>query len=283
MRSVLITGAKGLLGSHLLPRLARQRHVFTLGRAGGAEAPNVTPLEADLARPIDVSALPGQVDEIVYLAQSSRFRDFPDGAADMFQVNLAQPLALLDYARRAGASRFVYASTGSVYAPGPAALLEDDPTPAEGFYASSKLAAERLALSYKGLLGITALRFFFIYGRGQKRDMLLPRLVDSVRGGRPVKLQGGEGIRINPVHADEAAAAVEAALDLTGSHVVNVAGPEPLSIRRICEMAGVALGRAPQFETDPAPGRDLVADIGLMTRLLHSPRIGFEEGVRDLL
>lgn len=280
MSRILITGAGGLLGSHLVPLLSREHELFALGRGAPEGATAIT---ADLSNPVDPAALPANADSLVYLAQSPRFRDFPDGAADMFQVNVAQPLALLDWARRASVRRFVYASSGSVYAPSDRPIREDDPTPAPGFYASTKLAAERLALAYGGMISVVCLRFFFIYGRGQKRDMLLPRLVDSVREGRPVTLQGSDGIRLNPVHAEDAARATAAALELDGAHAINVAGPEALSIRRICEAAGAALGRDPVFESAPPAAGDLVADISRMSERLISPRIPFVEGVRDLL
>lgn len=284
METLLITGANGLLGRHLTPLLARERKVVALGRPARGEDPaNVERIAANLSSPIDPAILPDRIDAVVYLAQSDRFRDFPGGAADMFEVNVARPLQLIEQARAAGAKRFVYASTGSIYAPGPAPIAESDATPAPGFYAASKLSAEQLLWRYAGEIDVILLRFFFIYGRGQKRDMLLPRLVDNVAAGRTVTLQGEDGIRINPIHVDDAALAVAGALRAEGSLVANIAGPETLSIRDLCETAGRALGVAPVFEAAPAGAGDLIADIGVMRDRLHAPTRHFEDGVRDLL
>ena len=248
---------------------------------------NVLPLAVDLSRPLDPAALPERLDAVVWLAQSNRFRDFPEGADDMFQVNLAQLHGMLEQARRAGARRFVYASTGSVYAPSGSPLTEDSPTGRAGelgFYAASRLAAELLVGSYKDVMDVSILRFFFVYGRGPKRDMLIPRLVDTVREGKTVTLAGEAGIRINPLNARDAAAAVEAALSLSGVNVVNVAGPEILSIRDICDVSGKAAGVEPVYQTQPdARPQDVVADITRMKALLGAPAIGFREGVSDLL
>ena len=71
--------------------------------------------------------LPSHIDGVLHLAQSHAYRDFPAGAVDMFRVNVASTASLLEYARRAGASRFYLASTGSVYEPytrGMAELIE---------------------------------------------------------------------------------------------------------------------------------------------------------------
>ena len=284
MKTVLVTGAGGLLGGALVSLLARDHRVIAMARQATAhENPNVEPISADLSERLDLGQLPDRLDAVVYLAQSPRFREFPGGAADMRQVNTDQPLALIEAARARGAGAFVYASTGSVYAPSADPIREEDATPANGFYAASKLAAELLLRPYGALLNVALLRFFFIYGRGQKRDMLLPRLVDSVREGWTVTLQGEDGLRINPIHVSDAARAVAASLSLDGCHAINVAGPATLSIRDICEVAGRQSGQTPRFETQPGEaGGDLVADIGRMRSLLGAPSIRFEDTVGEL-
>ncbi|HEX8639928.1 MAG TPA: NAD(P)-dependent oxidoreductase [Allosphingosinicella sp.] len=285
-RRLVLTGASGLLGTHLLPRLGGWE-VHALGRRPPPRSlPNVRWVAADLARPLDDAALPERADAVVYLAQSDRFRDFPEAALDVFEVNLAQLAQMLDYTRRAGASHFIHASSGGVYRRSSRPLTEGSPTEEPsvlGYYAATKLAGEMLAQGYGRSMTIVSLRYFFIYGPGQKRDMLVPRLIDSVRTGAPVSLQGADGIRINPVHAADAAAATAAALDLTDSAAINVAGPEILSLREMGETIGDALGKPPVFEqAEPAAG-DLVADTGLMSEALCPPQRRFRDQLGELL
>jgi nucleoside-diphosphate-sugar epimerase len=239
----------------------------------------------DLARPLDRTRLPEKIDAVVYLAQSSRFREFPETAEDVFQVNTAQVLSLLDYARRAGATNFVYASTGGVYAPSTEPLTETSPLAEPmGFYPASKRAAEVLAEAFAPYMHVALLRYFFIYGAGQKREMLIPRLVDSVREGRLVALQGEDGLRINPVHASDAARATAAALRLEESATVNIAGPETLSLRQMCGIIGEETGRSPSFDVQPAAAAPrMTADTMRMQTLLTAPTRTFRSGVRDLL
>lgn len=285
MTSLLVVGANGLVGSYLVPLLAGHREVVACGRtADGPAIPNVVRTASDLSQPFDPRILPEAVDTIVYLAHSRRHRDFPEGAADIFQVQVAQPLALLEAALPRGLRHFVYASSGSVYAPSDRPLREEDPAAGSGFYGASKLAAEILLGSYAPLVSVALLRFFFIYGKGQRRDMLLPRLVDAVAGGKPVTLQGEEGFCLSPLHAADAASAIIAALDLDGTHTINVAGPQVLSMRAVCDMAGRALGREPLFEIhrDTHP-RHLIADTARMKALFPMPLRRFEDGVADLI
>lgn len=286
MKTVLVTGAGGLLGRRLVSLLAPDHRVVALSRDAAAHwpEPNVVPLSADLSRPHDSAILPERIDAVIYLAQSPRFRDFPGGAADMRQVNTDQPLALVEEARQRGASSFVYASTGSVYAAALEPLREEGPAPATGFYAASKMAAELLLRPYGALLNVALLRFFFIYGKGQKRDMLLPRLVDSVRDGRRVSLDGEQGLRFQPLHVTDAAVATRRSIDLEGLNTINVAGPEILSIRSVCEAAGRALGSTSSFSVSPSSApRDLIADTSRMQELLGAPTIRFEQGLPDIL
>jgi nucleoside-diphosphate-sugar epimerase len=114
--------------------------------------------------------------------------------------------------------------------------------------------------------------------------MLIPRLVDNVRAGNPIALQGKDGIRINPVHAGDAARAVKAALDLQGCARINVAGPDILSIRELCETIGAKVGREPVFSVDEGQvGRNLIGDIDRMSEQLVAPERRFEDGVDELL
>jgi nucleoside-diphosphate-sugar epimerase len=127
------------------------------------------------------------------------------------------------------------------------------------------------------------LRFFFIYGSGQPAQMLMPRLVDSVRAGRPINLQGHEGIRINPIHVDDAARAVERCLDAQQSETINIAGPEVVSLRYIAERIGTELGQQPELAVDLAgKPRHLIADIGRMRALLGPPVVSMASGIREL-
>ena len=240
----------------------------------------------DFAADWSIDSLPAKVDAVIHLAQSGKFRDFPGSALDVFRVNIEATARLLDYASNAGASHFIYASTGGVYGKGEKAFNENSPIvyPAQlGYYFGSKMCGEIMVQSYVSIMKIVILRPFFIYGPGQNRDMLIPRLMDNVSAGRPISLQGADGIRINPIHAWDAAAVINRALSLEQSATFNIAGSEVLSIRQICSEMGRYLGRNPIFQSQEGVAKDLIGDNMAMCKQLVAPKKHLLECFSDVV
>jgi nucleoside-diphosphate-sugar epimerase len=262
-----------------LPRLTTRHEVFAIHRPDGEPPPieGVRWLAQDLTLPL-TAALPAEIDAVIHLAQSRRYREFPEGAVDMYEINAAATVRLLDYCRRAGGRTFSYASSGSIYAPGPDPVREtDQPRPAN-FYAATKLAGERAVEQFRGVLCAHAVRPFFIYGPKQP-TMMMPGILARVRDGQEVTLAGSDGIHINPIFVDDAADAVMATLDLDESQTLNLAGPDVVSVRQIAELAGRLLDRTPSFAVSD-PQQDLIASIERESETVGAPGMGFEEGLR---
>lgn len=288
MKKIIVTGSSGLVGSHLVAALSQTDEIHALSRSQiKLTSGNVIWHAVDLDGEVDFTSLPQDADALIYLAQSDHFRDFPDKALEIFQVNTAQVLRALDFARTTGIKNFIYASSGGVYGFPEEGVSEEVTIPASGnlgFYLSTKLCAEILAENYAPFMNVTMLRFFFVYGAGQKRSMLIPRLVDNIKNGSVVTLQGQDGIRINPVHVSDAVRAIQSALNLKGCHRINVAGPDVLSLREICDTIGRRVGVKPRFQINNAitPG-NLIADIESMKKLLAIPIRHFDEGLVELV
>jgi nucleoside-diphosphate-sugar epimerase len=114
----LVTGAAGLLGRATAIGLADAGvEVHALVRSKEqAFRDDIVFHGTDLSQPLDLKVLPAHVDAVFHLAQAREFRDFPGSAPAVFSINVASTASLLDYAYRAGATNFVYASSGGVYA-----------------------------------------------------------------------------------------------------------------------------------------------------------------------
>lgn len=286
--SILVTGANGLLGRHLLEQATRAYEVHALVRQIPTDPlPGVRYHIVNLSSDWDIGVLPhGGIEGIVHLAQSPYFRDVPEKSIDVFNVNVASTAKLLDYAWRTGVRRFVYASSGGIYGGGSGVFSENSPLIPGGqlgYYLGSKLCGEVLTQGYASCLQVSVLRFFFIYGRGQNRSMLIPRLVDCVREGRPINLTGPNGLRINPIHASDAAVAVLASLGRQESATYNIAGDEVISLRGLCEKIERLTGVLGVYFESSGTAPDLVGDISAMRAALHRPSVRLDEGLKDLL
>jgi len=279
---VLITGAAGFIGSHLVERLALDHEVVALARHPLTTA-NVQWIAHDLTQPLPYADLPATIDTVIHLAQSQHYRDFPERAQDIYDVNIHSTFALLEYARKAGAQRFIFTSTGSVYQAKDRkdeSIAENDPLNLSNFYAASKYAAEQLIVGYRTVFHTSICRLFFVYGARQNASMLIPRLVRSVYKGDPITLQGEDGISITPTHVDDVVQAINAMLTLEGHHVINVAGGEVLTLREVGAQIGAYFGRVPVFVADTkSKPSHLIADISKMRALLGEPLVPFASGV----
>lgn len=282
-----MTGANGLLGRYAIQSLRHEYEVYaTVYRMPIDPVKDVTYVVMDFSLEWSTDKLPRDLDFIIHLAQSSRFREFPDQSLNIFYVNIDSTARLLDFAWRTKVKKFVYASSGGIYGSSEIAFDENSPIEAHdqlGFYLGSKLCGEILVKNYSKLMDVATLRFFFMYGAGQRRTMLIPRLIDSVRNASPISLQGEDGIRINPIHVSDAFIAVRALLKQSGSYTINIAGPSILSLKQIAEMIGDELKIKPIFNYSKGEPTHLIGDIAVMKELLHEPKILFRNSIKDLV
>lgn len=279
---ILITGAGGLIGSHLVPLLEKDHELFTVSaKYSGSNNINI-----DFSGDWSTDLLPAGIEAIIHLAQSEDFRDFPVKAKSVFYTNTLSTLKLIDFAVTTGVQKFVYASSAGIYGNSDDAFTEEQDIVYKkemGFYLGTKHCSEVILTNYTSMLDVQMLRLFFVYGKGQRKDMLIPRLVNNVQEGNAITLSGKDGIKINPLHASDAANAIKAALSLQGSHTINAGGAEVLSLREICETIGAVTGKAAKFTIEEKQPNHLTGNISRMNDLLVTPSVKFSEGIKTLI
>lgn len=249
----IVTGATGCLGRAVVSRLLSDGyHVLALARdpALVPEHNNLKVMKSDLAAAASLNGLPAKTDVVIHLAQSRRYRDFPAAANDIFDINVASTMQLADYAAKAGASSFIYTSTGTVYVPNTEPILESDPTTPASFYAASKLAAENLVRAYASEFTVFIPRLFYLYGPGQT-GFLISVLADRIRKGAPVSLHGDEGIALCPTFSGDVAVVISQALEQSWQGLMNVADPHIVTLRELSDTIGTVVGRKPEFVANP--------------------------------
>lgn len=285
-KRILVSGANGLLGKHTVEYFKNDYEVHAIVRNIPADAfKEVYYHVHDFKSDWSTQELPENIDTIFHLAQSELFRDFPDHAIDVFNVNVTSTVKLLDYARRAGAQRFVFTSTGGLYDRSLEAVSENSPINtfgALGNYFATKLCSEILTHNYTNYFDVTLLRLFFMYGKGQRRSMLIPRLVDNIKSGNPIKLTKNGGIQINPIHVSDVVKVLEKLLETKGSYTFNVAGPETLTLREITELIANKMGKELIYEQSDSLADNCIANIDMLNNSLYRPVVRIADVIEEL-
>lgn len=258
MRSVLVTGATGFVGSFAVPALARGGWKVVASVRSAADAPRVP----SGARAVAVGGLSPETDwsealegasAVVHLAAlAHRPGDGPEADGEYARVNAEATRALARAAARAGVRRFVFLSSikavGESSEPG-RPFNEDSPCSPRDAYGRSKLDAER-ALAESGL-SWCALRAPLVYGPGVKANFL--RLVRAVDRGLPLPLGAASNKRslLYGGNLADAVARLLEAPDARGPFMIR--DGEDLTIAELVRRLAAALGRPALLPRVPPP------------------------------
>lgn len=282
---ILITGATGFIGRNLVTHLLEkhpEQNIFAISRSEEGTFGNdkVTWILKDLSGNFTTNNLPDKIDTIIHLAQSKNYRQFPDKAPDIFDVNCRSTMKLLDHGKRIGIKNFVYASSGSVYQPKEEPYAENDVLAPPNFYGMTKYISEKLVQSYSAYFSTNILRYFFPYGKGQK-NMMVPNIINSVSEEKPVYLNSKTGMKFTPTHITDVVEATVCAAGLNTSNIFNIAGTEATDIRQIAETIGTIVKRTPVFELkEQSTTVNYVANTEKMKTLLNIKRtISVKDGI----
>lgn len=286
---ILIIGANGLLGSHLVQKLSQNNLVYALVKNKNSLRfkwnQNINIIEATLVN-FKVTNLPTDLDIIYYVAQSNYYKDFPNSAMDIFEINVYAPLKIIEWAWKNNIKKFIYASSGGVYTNPNEPVKEFFDINANvkmSFYINSKLSAEMLLKNYADFFEtFVILRPFFMYGKGQNPTMLIPRLFHSIKQGYSINLDGNEGIQINPIFIEDAAKAIIKISSLLGEYIINIAGDEIVTIKELALLIGSIVNKKPNFIYNNKTCNDLIADNILMKKILKGPLTPLKIGLADI-
>ena len=244
---ILVTGAAGFIGSGIVRRLNEQgRQVFGVDALLGGLYPaqekkerfaelsslsGVEMLALDL-RDGDLSLIPGTITHVINEAAMPGLSLSWDDFELYSSCNLSALSRLLEVAKSWPVEKFVQVSTSSVYG---AHAVGDESQALQPVspYGVTKLAAEHLALAYWRDSGIpsTILRYFSVYGPGQRPDMAYRKFLTQALAGDPITLYGtGEQSRTNTYISDCVEATISALALAMPGEIYNISGSEQRTI-----------------------------------------------------
>ena len=304
-KSILVTGAAGFIGSHLVDALlARGDAVVGLDNFDPFYDPeikrrNIEPardhadyllLEGDIR---DDTALRrvfahGPFDTVVHLAARAGVRPSIREPLLYDDVNVTGTTRLLEYARRHGSGNLVLASSSSVYgATSQVPFVESDPADRPvSPYASTKRANELTAHAHHHLYGleIACLRFFTVYGPRQRPEMAIHKFTRAIDAGETVEIYGDGRSQRDYTYIDDIVDGVLRSVDRpAGYRIYNLGGTATTALIDLAGMIADRLGREADLRFVPDQPGDVpitYADVSLAREELgYAPRTTIDRGL----
>ena len=269
---IVVTGAAGFIGSHLCEQLLAEGHeVVGIDsfvdyyprrlKEGNLRAigdhPRFVFAELDLrSSPLD--AVLEAADAVVnQAAMAGLMRSWSD-LETYVGCNILGLQRLIAASSNAGVTRFVQASTSSVYGR-EAVGDESQPTHPVSPYGVTKLAAEHLLLAQVAASGFPAiiLRYFSVYGPRQRPEMAYHLFIEAMLRGEPITVYGsGLQSRSNTYVADCVRGTIEALARAEVGEIFNIGGGEEITLRRAIEIIADATSATPTIRYEDGRAGD---------------------------
>jgi UDP-glucuronate 4-epimerase len=302
---VLVTGAAGFIGSHLVERLlalgnevtgwddfnpsydpaVKQRNIET-----ALSQPNFRLHRLDIRDRSKIKeAIEGkEFEAVIHLAARAGVRPSLKDPQTYQEVNVTGTINLLEEVKQAGLASFIFASSSSVYGRrGQGPFFESDPVDRPlSPYAASKISAELLCRYYADVyqLPVTCLRFFTVYGPRQRPDMAIHKFSRLIRDEKEIPIYGGSDSGRDYTYIDDIVDGIINALERPLSfEIINLGNCQPVNLSRLISLLEKALAKKAKLTDVPAHPADVPitwADLSKAKRLLgYSPKISLETGI----
>lgn len=304
MKTILLTGAAGFIGSRTAEQLLAKR-CFVVGidnmndyydvRVKQQRLKDLRKEKDFLFKKIDIEDRKAlallfkkfKFDAVINLAARAGVRYSMENPFVYMTTNAEGTLNLLDLCKDHGVKKFVLASTSSLYAGQKMPFQESLPvnTPISP-YAASKKAAEAMCYSYHYLYGIdvTIFRYFTVYGTSGRPDMSVFRFIKWIDEGKPMELFGDGSQSRDFTYVDDIAKGTVLGLKKVGFEIINLGGNKPYPLSRMISLIEQYLGKKAIVNRKPFHKADMMAtwaDTKKARKILGwKPKVGLEDGIR---
>ena len=307
-RIVVVTGAGGFIGSHLVEALVAEGsrvralvHYNAEGSIGSLRYVDRRTLDAieivaaDVRDPYAMRSLVRGAQTVFHLAALIGIPYSYIAPASYVETNVGGTLNLLEAARAEGVERLVVTSTSETYGTAQYTPIDEvHPAVAQSPYAATKVGADQLALSYYRSFDtpVSVVRPFNTFGPRQSERAIIPTIVtQAVRNGAPLML-GSLDPRRDLLYVTDTVSGflLLAERPETIGRAVNLGTGTSYSIREIVEVIGRVVGRELRAVQDTARVRpersevlELRADASVARSLGWKPQVSLEDGVRRVV
>jgi UDP-glucuronate 4-epimerase len=272
MSRFLVTGAAGFIGRHMAARLTNDGHeVVGVDRRPWEHGEPPAAFCQDDLLTVDLDPLLDGVEYVIHLAGQPGVRESWSQFPKYSRGNIELTQRLLEALRGRPVRKFVLASTSSVYGTAPMPAREEGPALPVSPYGATKLAAEGLCSLYGRTAAIPwlALRYFTVYGPGQRPDMAFTRWLTAARDGAPIEVYGdGTQLRDFTYVGDAVDVTLQAALAPAAQGMaLNVGGGRPVTVNEALTLIEQVTGTSLVIHRLPVAQGDMAATRADTTRL----------------
>jgi UDP-glucuronate 4-epimerase len=236
------------------------------------------------------AAITDPVDAIVHLAAKAGVRPSIIDPVSYQQANVIGLQNMLDFAKEKKIKQFAFASSSSVYGVNDHfPWKEEEQLMPISPYASTKLSGEMLGHVYYKLFGIRflALRFFTVYGPGQRPDLAIHKFTKAILKGKPITMYGDGSTSRDYTFVNDTVQGIIGAIhyDKSDFEIVNLGNSDTVSLKELIEAIEETVGKKAVIEQHPDQPGDVprtFADIGKAKKLFgYNPHTKIKPGLAE--
>ena len=313
MKTILITGGAGFIGSTLATKLLEENNkVIVIDNFNNYYDPrikheNISEIKnnlnfkiygIDIRNQANVKKVfdDNNIDIVVHLAAMAGVRPSIENPVLYQEVNGVGTQIILEEARLHDVKKLVLASSSSVYGNCKETPFREDMIVdfAISPYAATKKANEVMAHVYHKLynMNIIMLRFFTVYGPKQRPDLAINKFTRLILHDESIPMYGDGSTSRDYTYIDDIVNGIIKSCDYVEQHnnvyeIINLGSNHPVSLKEMIQVIGRVLGKEPKINQLPMQPGDVditYADISKAEKLLgYKPAISFKEGIEKFI
>jgi UDP-glucuronate 4-epimerase len=306
---ILVTGAAGFIGSHVCKHFTGHGHQvigidnfdpfyskkFKLLNIEGLQKDNGFQFyEADIrdGKALNKIFSETKIDIVIHLAAKAGVRPSIDSIAEYYDVNVNGTVSLLESMRMHNVKKMLFASSSSVYGNNPKVPFSETDTVDNPIspYASTKKSGELLCHVYSHLYGfdITCLRFFTVFGPGQRPDLAIHKFTRLIDEGKSIPFYGDGSTSRDYTYIDDIVNGISCAADhLDGYRIYNLGESRVINLKKLVQTIESSVGKKAILDELPLQQGDVsitYADISkARTEIGYQPKYDIETGINKFV
>lgn len=320
MRTILVTGGAGFIGSHLSERLIKEGNkVLVVDNFNNYYDPaikrnnieevkktciennihldNYKVFEGDIRdNEFLKEVFTNKIDSIIHLAAMAGVRPSIENPALYYDVNITGTVNLLERCREKGIKQFIFASSSSVYGNNEkVSFAEGDRVDKQiSPYAATKKSGELLCHTYHHLFGmnIACLRFFTVYGPRQRPDLAINKFTSLILEDKEIPFYGDGTTSRDYTFVEDIVTGIVRSINYVNKkekvfEIFNIGGDKTVSLMEMVETIEKILGKKAKLKRLPMQPGDVnrtCADITYSKEKIgYDPQITFNEGIKRFI